>query len=216
VTGLVDASQDRGRGQVWSRRAVTALVLLALIGLIAWAGLHWSRGSTAPARQVAKIALLPDTPPPPPPPPPEKPKIEPKNEIKQQIDKPKLQAPPEPQILKMEGQAGEGPSPFAAGEVKNDYIGGDIGNGNGERFAAYVGRVAEVLQEALAKHNLKIANARVFLWLQPDGSVQRYEISGANGDAERQLRTAMAQMGRLPEAPPQDMPMPMGLEISSR
>jgi periplasmic protein TonB len=216
MTGLVDASQHRSGRQAWFSRAVTALVLLVLVGIIAGAALHLSRGGTAPVRQVAKIALLPDTPPPPPPPPPEKPRIEPKNEIKQQIDKPKLQAPPEPQILKMEGQAGEGPSPFASGEVKNDYIGGDIGNGNGERYAAYIGRVAEILQEALAKRNLKIANARVFLWLQPDGSVQRYEISGASGDIERQLRTAMSQLGRLPEAPPQDMPMPMGLEISGR
>ena len=36
---------------------------------------------------------------------------------------------PNPQQLKMEGQAGEGPSAFAAGDVKQDYIGGDIGNG---------------------------------------------------------------------------------------
>ena len=216
MTGLVDARQERTRLQIWSQRALVGLALLALIGLMAWLGARLSGGGHAPSRQVAKIALLPDTPPPPPPPPPDKPKIEPKNEIKQQIDKPKLQAPPQPEQLKMEGQAGEGPSPFAAGEVKNDYIGGDIGNGAGERFAAYVGRVAQLVQDALAKRNLKVQSARLFLWLQPDGSIQRYEISGASGNTEHQLRTAMAEMGRLPEAPPQDMPMPMGLEISTR
>jgi periplasmic protein TonB len=161
---------------------------------------------------VARIALLPDTPPPPPPPPPEKPKIEPRNEMRQQLNKPKQETPPEPQQLKMEGQAGEGPSPFAAGEVKNDYIGGDIGNG--ERFAGYVGRVAQLVQEELTRHKLKIGTAQLLLWLTPDGAVQRYEISGASPDAERQIRNILADLRRVPEGPPQDMPMPMGLEIS--
>ncbi len=215
MSGLVDPSQQRTRGQVWLRRAAVALAMVALVGLLVWMGLHISGGAKGPKHQIAKIALLPDTPPPPPPPPPpDKPKVEPKNEMKQQVDKPKQQAPQAPEPLKMEGQAGEGPSPFAAGEVKNDYIGGDIGNGS--RFAAYVGRVAQMLQEALAKRNMKVPNARVFLWLQPDGSIQRYEVKGASGDAERQLRVAMGELGRLPEAPPLDMPMPVGLEISGR
>ncbi len=196
----------------WLRRLAAALGMAAFVSLVSWAGFSLSHGPKGPAHTVAKIMLLPDTPPPPPPP--EKPKIEPKNETRQQIDKPKNEAPPEPAQLKMEGQAGEGPSPFASGEVKNDYIGGDIGNG--ARFAAYVGRVAQLIQEELSKRNLRAANARVFLWLTPEGTVQRYEISGASGETERQLRTAMTNLARVPEAPPQDMPMPMGLEISER
>ena len=212
MSGLVDASQqERSRTSLWLRRLGVGLVMLAFVGVVAWAGFSMSR-SRPPARQVAKIMLLPDQPPPPPPP--EKPKIEPKNEIKQQADKPKQETPPEPPQLKMEGQAGEGPSPFAAGEVKNDYISGDIGNGS--RFAAYVGRVAQLIQDELTRRNLKVADAQVFLWLTPDGTVERYQIEGASGEMERQLRIAMANMGRLPEAPPQDMPMPVGLEISGR
>jgi protein TonB len=187
--------------------------MLSFVGLVAWAGLNMSR-QAKPQRQVAKIMLLPDTPPPPPPPPPDKPKVEPKTEMKQQVDRQKIQAPPEPQQLKMEGQAGEGPSPFAAGEVTNDYIGGDVGNG--ARFAAYVSRIEQLIQEQLAKRNLRVSGARVFLWVSADGALQRYEINGASGESERQLRTAMATLGRVPEAPPQDMPMPMGLEISER
>lgn len=211
MSDLVDTSRHRSRGQIWLRRLALGLGMFSFVGLVAWAGLNMSK-RTQPHRQVAKIMLLPDTPPPPPPPPPDKPKVEPKTEMKQQVDRPKQQTPPEPQQLKMEGQAGEGPSPFAAGEVKNDYIGGDIGNG--ARFAAYVNRIEQLIQEQLAKRNLRIANARVYLWLSSDGALQRYEINGASGDSERQLRTAMATIGRVPEAPPQDMPMPMGLEIS--
>jgi periplasmic protein TonB len=213
MSDLVDTAPHRTGAQLWLRRLAMALGMFGFVGLVAWAGLNLSRSPTGPARQVAKIALLPDTPPPPPPPPPEKPP-EPKNEIRQQVDKQKIETPPEPQQLKMEGQAGEGPSPFAAGDVKNDYIGGDIGNGT--RYAAYVGRVAQLIQDELSKRKLRVANARVFLWLRSDGAVQRYEINGASGDMERQLRMAMADLSRLPEAPPQDMPMPMGLEISER
>jgi protein TonB len=211
MSDLVNTSKHRSRGQEWLRRIALGLGMLSFVGLVTWAGLNMTKRAQ-PQRQVAKIMLLPDTPPPPPPPPPDKPKVEPKTEMKQQVERQKQQTPPEPQQLKMEGQAGEGPSPFAAGDVKNDYIGGDIGNG--ARFAAYVNRIEQLIQEQLAKRNLRIANAKLFLWLSSDGALQRYEINGASGDSERQLRTAMATIGRVPEAPPQDMPMPMGLEIS--
>ena len=214
MTGLVDTQHpERSRAATWLRRSAFAVGLLLFVGVVAWAGFNISH-SKPPGRQVAKIMLLPDQPPPPPPPPPpEKPKLEPRDQMKQQAEKPKRETPPEPQQLKMEGQAGEGPSPFASGEVKNDYIGGDIGNG--QRFSAYVGRVAQFIQDEISRRKLKVTNARVFLWLTPDGTVERYEVEGAGGDVERQLRTAMSSI-HLPEAPPQDMPMPMGLEISER
>jgi periplasmic protein TonB len=213
VTALVETSGVHGGRQLWTQRLVIGAVLLCLCGLVAWAGFAISHHGGGPQRQLARIALLPDTPPPPPPPPPqEKPKIEPKNETKQ-LDKPKVETPPQPEPLKMEGQAGEGPSPFTAGEVKNDYIGGDIGNG---RFVAYVGRVAQIIQDEIARRKLRVPSARVFVWLTPDGAIQRYEINGASGDVEQNLRTAMAGITRLPEAPPSDMPMPVGLEISER
>ena len=67
---------------------------------------------------------------------------------KQQVEAPKQQTPPEPRQLKMEGQAGEGPSAFAAGEVKQDYIGGDIGDGS--RYAGYVSRLEQMIQDELS------------------------------------------------------------------
>jgi len=213
MTALVDDSPVASPAQLWSRRLAIGLGLFAFVGLVAWAGFNLSRTSSGAAHQVARIALLPDTPPPPPPPPPERPKIEPKNEIRQQIERPKQETPPEPQQLKMEGQAGEGPSAFASGEVKNEYIGGDIGNG---RYAPYASRVAQLIQDALTRRKAKIANARLLLWLGTDGSVARFEISGAGPDTEREVRAVLADMGRIPEQPPQEMPMPVGLEITAR
>ncbi|HXW74478.1 MAG TPA: hypothetical protein VEK10_06665 [Steroidobacteraceae bacterium] len=212
MSSLVDTAPRSSSAQTWSRRVAIGLGMFAFVGLVAWAGFNLSHAPSGAMHQVAKIALLPDTPPPPPPPPPpDRPRVEPKNEIKQQIDKPKQETPPEPQQLKMEGQAGEGPSPFASGEVKNDYIGGDIGNG---RFSPYVGRVAQLIQDALTKRRAKVAGARMLLWLGSDGAVERFEINGAAPDTERELRAALADLGRLPERPPPDMPMPVGLEIS--
>src|SRR6186713_2980261 len=129
MSDLVDTRPDSPARNLMRRVSITVAVL-GFIGLAFWMGWRLVHSkSDGPKRQVAKIALLPDTPPPPPPPPPDKPKIEPKTETKQQLKEQKADPPPEPQQLKMEGAAGEGPSPFTAGEVKNDYIGGDVGNG---------------------------------------------------------------------------------------
>lgn len=214
MSNLVD-TRLATQGQIWLRRLGVFVGIVAFMALVVWLGMKLSSGSGKAHHQVAKIALLPDTPPPPPPPPPpEKAKIEPKMETKQQQQEKQKETPPEPQIVKMEGAAGDGPSPFAAGEVKNDYIGGDIGNG--ELFANYVGRVAQFIQDELTRRKSKVKDARMLLWLDADGTVQRFEVSGAAPDVERQIRTAMADFHRMPQQPPQGMPMPMGLEISER
>ena len=211
MSGLVDTSQPRSRARVWLQRMALVIGMFGFVGVVAWAGLNLSH-PPGPKHQVAKIALLPDTPPPPPPPPPDKPKIEPKNEIKQQIDKPKLETPPAPEPLKMAGEAGEGPSPFAAGEVKNEYIGGDTGSGG--MYAAYVGRVAQLIQDEITRRKLKVGNAKLFLSLDPDGAVQKMQVEGGSASAEPQLRALFGDLGRLPQ-PPQGMPL-FGVEIMER
>jgi type IV secretory pathway VirB10-like protein len=214
MSNLVD-TRLATQGQIWLRRVGVFVGIVAFVALVVWLGMKLSSGSGKPRHQVAKIALLPDTPPPPPPPPPpEKAKVEPKMQTKQQQQEKQKETPPEPQIVKMEGAAGDGPSPFAAGEVKNDYIGGDIGNG--EIFQNYVGRVAQFIQDELTRRKAKVKDARMLLWLEADGTVQRFEVRGAAPDVERQIRTAMADFHRMPQQPPQGMPMPMGLEISER
>jgi len=198
--------------KLWSRRAVIGIGMLGFVGAVVWGGINLSHGPTGPKRQVARIMILPDTPPPPPP---EEKRPPPKEEQpKQQIETPKQETPPAPQQLKMEGQAGEGPSAFASGEVKQDYIGGDIGDGS--RYAAYVARLEQAIQDQLTRHKLRVSNVKLFLWLLPDGSVQRFSVAGGDGEAERSVRTALADLSRVDEAPVADMPMPVGLQISVR
>jgi protein TonB len=212
MSELVQFRGIRSAAKLWPRRLVVGLAMLGFVSFVVWGGMNLSHGPAGPKRQVARIMILPETPPPPPPP--EEHKPQPKDEPKQQVEAPKQETPPEPQPLKMEGQAGEGPSAFAAGEVKQDYIGGDIGDGS--RYSAYVGRLEQRIQAELLRHKLRVENVRLFLWLLPDGSIQRISVAGGDGEAERSVRTALAELNRVDEAPLADMPMPVGLQISAR
>jgi periplasmic protein TonB len=202
----------RSRDRLWLRRIVVGVGMLTFVGAVVWGGMNLIHTPPGPKRQIARIMVLPDTPPPPPPPPEEKPPPPKQEQPRQQVETPKPQTPPEPEQLKMEGQAGEGPSPFAAGEVKQDYIGGDIGNG--ARYAAYVGRVEQRIQLELTRHKVHANSVKLFLWLAPDGSIQRYTIAGSDADTEKSVRLALADLSRFDEAPLADMPMPIGLRIN--
>ena len=209
--GAASARPKRGM-----QRIVMGLILLSLAVGAVVGGISLVHSPAAPKRQMAHIMILPDTPPPPPPP--EEKKPPPPKEVQTaqtvSVPVPKVEAPPAPQQLKMEGEAGEGNSPFAAGEVKQDYIGGDIGNGDGSRYAAYVSRMEQQVQAELTRHKLRVANLKLFVWLKPDGTVQRIAVKGGDGDAERSVREALSDLTRLDEAPAPDMPMPVGLSIN--
>src|SRR6202050_3588764 len=177
----VDYRARQPAGQMWRRRILIGLSMLGFVGAVVWGGINLSHGPSGPKRQIARIMILPDTPPPPPPP---EVKIPPKEEQPEhQIEQPKQETPPEPEQLKMEGQAGEGPSAFAAGEVKQDYIGGDIGNGS--RYAAYVDRVEQRIQLELTRHKVRANSVKVFLWLMPDGSLQPCTVEGGGTETAR-------------------------------
>jgi protein TonB len=198
--------------QRWGQRAVISVVLVFIAGALVWGGMNLTHGATEPKRQIARIMILPDTPPPPPPPEEKRPPPKEEQARMQQVNTPKPETPPVPAQLKMEGAAGEGPSAFAAGEVNQDYIGGDIGNGS--RYSAYVARLEQRVQAELTRHKLHLSNVKLYVWLGPDGTIQRYKIEGGDGDTERNLRLALADLSRADEAPLSDMPMPVGLSIN--
>ena len=58
----------------------------------------------------------------------------------------------------------------------------------------------------------------MLLWLRPDGSVLKYQLLHTTGspDAAQILQTAFADLTRVREAPPADMPMPIGLDINTQ
>lgn len=192
---------------------IGVVVAAIVLALGAWGVRHLIGDAKPPARQVARIAVLPDTPPPPPPPKVER-KEEPKPEAKPQaqVDPvPKPLAPPAPEPLKMEGAAGDAPSAFAAGPVSKDYAGGPAvsgGTGGGtvvdraqERL--YANSVRQVLRDELERQLSSDAgelSAQLALWIAADGRITRWEWSEA-GDHAVALQDAMQRVAtalRLP------------------
>jgi TonB family protein len=212
---------------VWAKRGGIALGLAGAL----WGAVHLvmqlMKPTGAPERQTARIAIVPNTPPPPPPPPKEEKKVEQKENPKQaEIDRPKpVQQPPDEQI-KMEGQGSDsGLSGITAGAVTKDYegqkIGGGGGDGAGSRFAWYKLVVQQYVDSALQKNSkLRSNNYRVVvkIWLGPDGSVTRTELTDTTGnpDMDGQLRTALSQLPAFGEKPPDGLPQPIVMRLTTR
>jgi hypothetical protein len=213
----------RGRNGAW--RTTLGLVLgTCAIALSIAAVRHLVADSRPPARQVARVALLPDTPPPPPPPKVER-KEEPKPEPRpqQQPEKqPKADTPPQPAPLKMEGAAGNGPSAFAAGAVTKDYQGGApvIGGAGGEpgldraQQRLYANSVRQALHDELERQlgpDAPDIDAQVTLWISPDGRIARWELQGDRPALDAALQRCAAA---LQLAAPASVPQPMRFRLS--
>ncbi|MFG6489822.1 TonB C-terminal domain-containing protein [Roseateles sp. BYS78W] len=206
-----------------------------LVGIAVWWGVTHMKAE-APKRQVAKIAILPDTPPPPPPPPkeekkPEPPKEEPKQVMREEQIK-QVEAPKPAEAIKMEGAAGDGPSAFAAGNVAKDYAGGAPTTGGGgpsgnaadraqERFYANAAR--QLLQSEIERHlkaDAEQLTATFSIWLDKDGGIQRFELSPSGNDGnDTALRSALDETRRqfkLPPPPALALSQPMRFRLSVR
>lgn len=227
--------QDR-TATVWLRRALIAAVLVGIVLGITAAVRSMLSTPDAPRRQVAKIAILPDTPPPPPPPKEEPKKEQPKEEPRQQIQQEQPKAPDTPppanEPIKMEGAAGDGPSAFAAGSVSNEYQsgapvvgtpssapGGSAADRAQERF--YANSAKQLLREAIEKNLSAEAGeltATFAIWVESDGSIRRFELV-PSGDTARDgdMRSALdstARSLRLP--PPTGLAQPLRFRLTVR
>ena len=218
--------------------ALGVLVLIALVLALGW----WLKGNlgqdSKPHKQVARITILPDTPPPPPPPPPrDEPKPQPRDNKPPPPDAPPkpqpVQAPPNAPI-KMEGAAGDGPSAFAAGAVANEYKGGvpstapaASGGGSGvtsdraqDRFYAQSAR--QMLQGEIERHlqgDAAELTASFAVWIERSGAIERYElVPSSNARHDTDLRAALDEARktlRLP-TPPAALSQPMRFRLTVR
>lgn len=222
-TQLVDEAAPQGG---LSRFIVPLVILLLMGGVAAVLWFTLDKDGGAPRRQMVKIAVLPDTPPPPPPPKeekkPEPEKVEAKPQPTPEQPKP-VETPPAPQQLKMDGPAGDGPSAFAAGQVSQEYKGGEIGTGQGAnrlQYAFFTNRLTRHIQSELARDDdLKGLDYRVNvrLWLTPTGGMQKVELLSSTGNAEhdRDLRQALMQLPPVDQMPA-NLPQPLTLRITNR
>lgn len=224
------------------RRRLTVIAAV-VVALLATGGLAWWLKSqlsapSAAKRQVARITILPDTPPPPPPPP--RPKDEPKPPPRDDNKPPPPDLAPKPQQapaaanepIKMEGAAGSGDSPFAAGTVSNDYKGGPptVGAsapGGGsvvdraqERFYAQSAR--QLLQGEIERTLRSETTELVIgfsLWVDRSGAIQQVQLQpSGNAQHDAALEAALDDTRRtfkLPQ-PPAGLTQPMRFRLTVR
>lgn len=211
---------------VWLKRLAIALAMLLILGLLGYALQGLFTPSAPHKKAMTTIKLLPDTPPPPPPPkePPKETPKEPPKEVKVEPQPKPVEAPPAEQ-LKMEGAAGEGPSPFAAGTVSSEYTGGEVGNkiggANNHQFDWFAGLLKSRIEDALAK-DPQLASGKyklvVNVWVKPNGHIERLDLVGSSGDTAKDalIKAALNAMPALSEMPPEGLPQPIKLRITAR
>lgn len=181
-------------------------------------------------RVIHEIALIK---PPPPPRPEEKP---PEPEIKkEEVKLPEPEAPPPEQPenasqdepppsdslgLDADGQAGSDGFGLGANKGGRAIIAGKS-SGGGNRFAWYDGLVQKTIQDALDrskdldKQNYKVI---VKIWLNPDGTVERFDLanSSGNADVDKSIKIALREVRRVNEPLPDGLLQPIKLRITSR
>jgi periplasmic protein TonB len=212
-------AKGRRAGKIWMQRIILGFGLLLTLGIIGLALKSLMTGSTSPKKAATTIKIMADTPPPPPPPPKEPPKDQPK-EVK--VEQPRPQETPQPpaEALKMEGAAGDSPSPFQAGTVTNEYKGGTTIGGK-DQFAWFTGLLKGQIESALAKDKeLAKGDYRLVIkvWIAASGKIERFELEESSGYAQTDglIKTALNDIAPLSEPPPENMPQPVRLRITAR
>jgi TonB family protein len=177
------------------------------------------------------VALPPPPPPPKKPPEPEPMKQEPQKT--QDLSKPSKVIENKPAAKPNPAPAGS-PLTAAAGAGANAYGlavgngggggmiggGGGGGGGGGSRFGAYAGTIQARIEAALhddertrsAKYLLKLS-----IWLSPTGQVVRVKVASSTGDPalDQAIERVIAAVG-VGQAPPNDMPQPVNLQVRAR
>jgi protein TonB len=209
-------------GRARLQTVVVVVVSAVVLGLLAYGARALINEKSAPRRhQVQQISLVRPPLPPPPPPQVERPKDEVKQEIKE--PEPKDDSPPPDAPLGLDAKGTSGGDNFGlAGRPGGREITslGDKGTGDGRGFIFYANQLQAQLQDELnQQRKLRGSDYRatVAVWIGADGRVQRVDLTGSTGDpdTDKLLRMVIAEARRL-KAPPENMPQPVRLRITSR
>jgi protein TonB len=172
-----------------------------------------------PKQVVQQVRLIRPPPPPPevkPPPPPEV-EDEPLPEPEPTPEAPSDEPPPGNLLgLDADGVAGSDGFGLAANRGGRSLLAS-----GGDRYAWYAGVLKEDLLSFLSDQRdlrSRAYSINVRLWLKSDGAVERVALAGTTGDRDldRTLEGLLAQMDRVAEAPPGDLPQPVQIRIVSR
>jgi protein TonB len=196
------------------RRIVLGLlVVLFLAGVVAVVRAVMSDDPPR-SRVVQTVSLLP------PPPPPIEEKL-PEPEIKEEV------VIPEPQPMQQDDAA-------ASADLGVDADGSGSGDGfglvgkkggrdllEGGPFGWYGSLLGADIQDSLAvrKRLRQVKYTAVLdLWINRDGRIEKVELvrTSGNRDLDTTLRLAVAEIGKVREPPPPEMPQPVRLQVTSR
>jgi len=128
------------------------------------------------------------------------------------------EAPPGDLGLDAEGTAGSDAFGLAARKGGTGLLGG---GGRGSPFAWYGNIIKNGILDILAEREelRKISySAIVKLWVNPDGSVNRFELARGSNDADidELLSSLISKYRKVGEIPPPGMEQPVKLKITSR
>lgn len=198
---------------------VAVVLMVASTAIVAFI-LGFQDETPAKRKMVQQISLIQPPPPPPkieqPPPPP------PQEEVK--LDEPEpvpdaaADEPPAGELLGLDADGGAGGDAFGLIGKKG---GRSLLSGGGNPFAWYAGILQQDILEQLYNQDRvrkKKYSVRVKLWITPGGDVKDFELVDSSGSKEvdESLRVALADIDRVREVPPQEMPQPVRVRISSR
>lgn len=216
------AKQKRGLKRYGPALGGSAVILLVGLGVYLFVA---SNGGVQAPRQpeVQQISVVMPPPPPPPPPalePPPEPEV-------QEVDVPEPEpeplaeddsdAPPPGEDLGLDADGVAGSDGFGLAARKGGR--GLIGGGDINKW--YASLVQKDLQRALATEN-EVRQGRytvvLKIWLAPDGRIEDSEMIQGSGDTDidQALTAVLAGGVRISRAPPEDLPQPIRLRISSR
>ncbi|MBU6295622.1 MAG: energy transducer TonB [Planctomycetes bacterium] len=231
-------SPTPGSGETGGKRSPIVWIAVAAAALLAVgaAAFFFLGGSDKPKKRTATVVnIMPVLPPPPPPTPPPTPPPAPPDPVEPPPDAPEFveettpDSPPEPE------PAPDAPAPMGSniqgdgppdgfglvGKGGGGMIGGrGQGGGAGTRFGWYAGRVQNAVTSALRTHQSTRASQlslKARIWVDASGRVTRASLEGSSGDREtdRALQQEILTGLRLPDPPPEDMPMPIVMRINA-
>jgi len=201
---------------------VIGVLLTAVVIYFAVMLLSTTDEDKGPRKQtVQKVTLL--TPPPPPPPPPKieqppEPEVQEEVEIEEPLeDIPDMpDAPPAGDLLGLDADGSGGGDGFG-------LIGRKGGRSllDGDPNMAYASKLQKSIEELLLDNEalrVKAYSVVAQLWIGQDGSITRAKLKKSTGDKDidNSLIEMLTSMTMMAQEPPEGMPQPVKLRISSR
>jgi protein TonB len=174
-------------------------------------------------RKIQPITLLKPPPPPPPPPKVEKPpEPEIKEEIKEEVQPKDEPAPPD-EPPPGDTNVGDGAKGgIDVGGTRGVPVSGAHGSGGGgDPYAWYGGLIKNDILDVLSEQEelrSKGYTAIIKIWLNTDGSVQRFELAKGSNDAEidELINRLIGKYRKVSEPVPPGMEQPVKLRITSK